>query len=175
MTVTMSRAQRLFASALCMLALLCGTAHAVDSPQSATTGASDLDRIFPRSTLQIATPDARLHRFNIWIADDEQRRTRGLMFIKHLAAEDGMLFVYPRSQFISMWMKNTYVSLDILFVAADGKVVRVAENTEPLSLKTIESGGPALGVVELAAGSAARLKIAPGAQVIHPAFQTPKQ
>jgi uncharacterized membrane protein (UPF0127 family) len=153
-----------------MLALLLGAAHAADSPKSDSTDANDLDRLFRRSTLQIATPDARVHRFNIWIADDEQRRARGLMFIKRLAPEDGMLFVYPQPQPLAMWMKNTYVSLDILFVAANGKVVRVAENTEPLSLATIESGGPALGVVELAAGSAARLKIAPGAQVIHPAF-----
>lgn len=135
---------------------------------------ADLDRIFQRSTLQIATPDARLHTFKIWIADDEQRRSRGLMFVKHLAADDGMLFVYPQPQPISMWMKNTFVSLDMLFVAADGKVARVVENTKPQSLDTIGSGSPVLGVVELPAGSAARLKIAAGAQVIHPAFSASK-
>jgi uncharacterized membrane protein (UPF0127 family) len=155
-----------------------GVAHGADAPNSAPPAqsaapnvtASDLDRIFRRSTLQIATPDARLHNFNIWIADDDQRRARGLMFIKQLGTEDGMLFVYPKAQSISMWMKNTYVSLDMLFVGADGKVIRVAEKTRPLSLDTIDSGGPALGVIELAAGSAARLKIVPGAQVMHAAF-----
>lgn len=77
-----------------------------------------------------------------------------------------MLFIYPQPQPVTMWMKNTYVPLDMLFVAADGKVIKVVQNTEPLSLKTIESGGIVLGVVELPAGTAARLKIAAGAQVI---------
>lgn len=166
--------RRLLAPALFVCMLLAGVAHSADTPPSATAApnvtSTDLDRIFRRSTLQIATPDARLHHFNIWIADDDQRRARGLMFIKQLGADDGMLFVYPQQQPVAMWMKNTYVSLDMLFVGADGKVIRVAEKTEPLSLKTIESGGPALGVVELPAGTAARLKIVPGAQVMHPAF-----
>jgi uncharacterized membrane protein (UPF0127 family) len=130
----------------------------------------DLDRAFQRSTIQIATPDARLHRFNSWIADDDQRRQRGLMFIRQLRPDDSMLFIYSQPQSVAMWMKNTYVPLDMLFVAADGKVIRVVQNTEPLSLKTIESGGIVLGVVELPAGTAARLKIAAGAQVIHAAL-----
>jgi len=146
-------------------------AQGADSP-AAQLGAravtvKDLDQAFRRSTLQIATPDARLHRFNSWIADDDQRRARGLMFIKQLRPDDSMLFIYPQPQPVAMWMKNTYVALDMLFVAPDGKVIRVVQNTEPLSLKTIESGGIVLGVVELPAGTAARLKIAPGAQVIH--------
>jgi uncharacterized membrane protein (UPF0127 family) len=153
--------------------LLFGAAQVVAADDS--TDAAELDRIFRRSTLQIATPDARLHTFNIWIADDEQRRSRGLMFVKHLAANDGMLFVYPQPQPIGIWMKNTYVSLDILFVDANGKVARVFENAKPQSLTTMESGSPALGVVELAAGTAARLKIAVGAQVIHPMFSAAKK
>lgn len=165
--------RRLLASAwlACMLSL--GAAHAADTPKNDADTARELDRTFSRSTLQIATPDARLHHFNIWIADDYERRARGLMFVKHLGTEDGMLFIYPSVQSIAMWMKNTYVPLDIVFVAADGKVTRVAENTKPLSLDTIESGGPVRGVVELPAGSAARLKIGPGAQVIHAAFSNP--
>lgn len=168
------RWQHLLAALICTLAL--GVAHAdgaqakADSAQNVTS--RDLDRVFRRSTLQIATPDARLHRFNVWIADDDQRRARGLMFIKRLDAADGMLFVYPQPQLISMWMKNTYVPLDMLFVATDGKVIRVVENTEPLSLKTIESGDVALAVVELPAGTAAKLKIREGARVIHPAFSS---
>lgn len=182
--MTMNRARALLMPALCMSMLLFGVAQAdardADAPESAvrkndSTDAADLDRIFRRSTLQIATPDARVHEFDVWIADDDQRRARGLMFIKHLGAEDGMLFVYPRPQPIAMWMKNTYVSLDMLFVAADGRVAHVVKNTEPLSLKTIESGGPVLGVIELPAGSAARLKIGAGAQVIHPAFSMSRQ
>lgn len=175
--MTANSFRRHLAAAVLACTLL-GVAHATDTPRRATLAASaqsgvtarDLDQVFRRSTLQIATPDARLHRFNIWIADSDLHRARGLMFIKQLGAEDGMLFIYPQPQPVAMWMKNTYVSLDMLFVAADGRVTRVVENTEPLSLKTIQSGEPVLGVVELAAGTAARLKITPGARVIHPAF-----
>jgi hypothetical protein len=169
---------RLLAPAFVVCMLAVGVAHGADTQDSAPAApnvtASDLDRVFRRSPLQIATPDARLHHFNAWIADDDQRRARGLMFIKQLGAEDGMLFIYPQPHPVSMWMKNTYVPLDMLFVAVDGKVINVVANTEPLSLKTIESAGPAMGVIELPAGTAARLKIAAGAQVIHPAFSAPK-
>lgn len=167
--MTQPRTHKLWLSAICLWLLAFGTATA-DSARDEPSDAKELDQIFKRSTLQVATPDARLHRFNIWLADDEPRRERGLMFVKHMNASDGMLFVYPRPQTIAMWMKNTFIPLDMLFVASDGKVTRVVENTEPQSLKTIESGGMVLGVIELAAGTASRLKIAPGAQVIHPAF-----
>lgn len=160
--LTMSAWRLVPALFICMH--LGGTARAADAPEVTV---KDLDQSFRRSTLQIATPDARLHRFNSWIADDDQRRARGLMFIKQLRPDDSMLFIYPQPQPVAMWMKNTYVSLDMLFVAPDGEVIRVVEKTEPLSLKTIESGGIVLGVVELPAGTAARLKIAPGARVIH--------
>jgi hypothetical protein len=132
--------------------------------------AASLDRIFPRSTLQIATPDARLHKFDIWIAQDDARRARGLMFVRNLGEHQGMLFIYEQEHPVSMWMKNTYISLDMLFVGADGRIERVVENTEPESLKTIESKNPVLAVIELKAGTAARLKIQPGARVIHSVF-----
>jgi uncharacterized protein len=167
--MTHPHAFKLWFSAICLLLLVFRAAGA-DTRQDAPSDARELDRIFQRSTLQIATPDARLHRFNVWVADDEARRARGLMHVKHLNAGDGMLFVYPQPQAIAMWMKNTFIPLDMLFVAPDGKVTHVVENTEPHSLRTIESGGVVLGVVELAAGTVARLKIAPGARVIHPAF-----
>jgi uncharacterized protein len=156
-------------SAICLWLLAFGAAIA-DTRKDEPSDARELDQVFRRSTLQIATPDARLHRFNVWIADDEARRARGLMFVKHLNGGDGMLFIYPEPQMVGIWMKNTFIPLDILFVAADGKVTRVVENAEPHSLQTRESGGEVLGVVELAGGTAARLKIAPGAQVVHPAF-----
>ncbi len=113
----------------------------------ANSDAQQLDRLFPRSTLQIATPDARLHKIDVWVADNDARRARGLMFVEQLAEGTGMLFV-----------------------SADGRVQRVVENTTPMSLDTISSGGTVLGVIELKAGSAARMKIRAGAQVIHPAF-----
>jgi uncharacterized membrane protein (UPF0127 family) len=135
--------------------------------------ALELDRLFARSTLQIATPDARLHTFSIWVADNDVRRARGLMFVRELADDEGMLFIYPKAQPVSMWMKNTYIPLDMLFVRADGRIERIAKNTTPHSLETIESGNPVRAVVELKAGAAARLKLRAGAQVIHPAFSAP--
>lgn len=163
----MKRFNRLTTSSSAFLCLLLWSFCAA----AESAGARQLDRVFNRSTLQIATPDARLHTINVWIADTDARRARGLMFIEQLDENAGMLFVYPQPQPISMWMKNTHVSLDMLFVRTDGRVERVVENTKPLSLDTIESKAIVLGVIELKAGSAARMKIRPGAQVIHPAFK----
>lgn len=132
--------------------------------------ARTLDRFFPRAHLQIATPDARQHGFQVWVADNDARRARGFMHIEQLDADAGMLFLFPRQGRIAMWMKNTHVSLDMLFVRADGTVDHVVEHTEPLSLETIESANPVTAVIELKAGTAARLGIRAGAQVVHPAF-----
>jgi uncharacterized membrane protein (UPF0127 family) len=132
--------------------------------------AAQLDQNFPQSALQIATPDARLHSFRVWVADNEPRRARGLMFVRQLDADTGMLFIYPAAQEIAMWMKNTYLPLDMLFVTADGRVAKVVEATEPLSLKTITSDQQVLAVIELNAGTASRLHIRSGALVIHPIF-----
>jgi uncharacterized membrane protein (UPF0127 family) len=134
-------------------------------------GARELDQVFPASKLRIATPDARLHTFKVWVAADDARRARGLMHVRELADDEGMLFLYPEEQPIGMWMKNTYIPLDMLFVAADGRVMRVAENATPHSLATISSGRPALGVIELKGGTAAKLGIRAGARVEHPAFK----
>jgi Uncharacterized conserved protein len=151
-------------------ALLCALLLCTAAAAAANKDAEQLDKIFSRSTLQIATPDARLHKIDVWIADTDARRTRGLMFVDDLADDSGMLFIYPEPQPISMWMKNTHLSLDMLFVSADGRVHSVVENTTPMSTNTISSNGVVRAVIELKAGSAARLKIRPGAQVIHPAF-----
>lgn len=152
------------AAALLWLATGLSTARADDA------ALTQLDQHFPRSSLQIATPDARLHKFDIWVADDDARRARGLMFVTKLPEQKGMLFIYPKAQPVAMWMKNTHIPLDMLFVRADGRVARVVENTTPMSTKTIESGEPVLAVIELAGGVAKRNNIRVGAQVIHPAF-----
>jgi uncharacterized membrane protein (UPF0127 family) len=160
------RARFLAAAAAAFLWLSC-TATAV---AGADSDAEQLDRAFSRSTLQIATSDAKLHKIDVWIADNDARRARGLMYVESLADDAGMLFIYPQPQPISMWMKNTHLSLDMVFVSANGRVHRIVTNTKPMSLDTISSDGTVLAVIELKAGSAARLNIRPGAQVIHPAF-----
>ena len=92
------------------------------------------------------------------------------MFRRSLPADRGMLFDFARVEPVSMWMQNTYIPLDMLFIRADGTVARVAENAEPLSTRTIPSGEPVLAVLELLGGTAARLGIKAGDRVEHPLF-----
>jgi uncharacterized membrane protein (UPF0127 family) len=131
---------------------------------------SSLDQAFPKTQLEIATPDARLHRFDVWVAEDDAHRERGLMFVKSMPAQAGMLFVYTEPRLVSMWMKNTVLPLDMLFVNGSGKVEKVVENTKPFSLQTINSDVPVVAVIELNAGTCSRLHIRAGARVIHALF-----
>lgn len=108
--------------------------------------------------------------FSVEMAKTEQERATGLMYRKELPEGKGMLFDFTPEQPVSMWMKNTYISLDMIFIASDGRIIRIAENTEPESLKTISSGGPAKGVLEVIAGTAKKLGIRPGDRVAHPLF-----
>jgi len=108
------------------------------------------------------------YSFSVEIADTDQSRSQGLMFRKHLGDREGMLFFYDREQPITMWMQNTYISLDMIFIKADGRVHRIAEHTEPFSEKVIGSGGPVLAVLEVKAGTADKLGIKPGDRIEHP-------
>jgi uncharacterized membrane protein (UPF0127 family) len=108
--------------------------------------------------------------FSVEIATTEQEKETGLMYRKELADGKGMLFDFSPEQQVSMWMKNTYISLDMIFIAADGRIIRIAENTEPLSTRIIPSQGLAKGVLEVIAGTARKYGIAPGDRVGHPLF-----
>src|SRR3979490_2865828 len=108
--------------------------------------------------------------FSVEMATTEQEKETGLMFRKELAAGKGMLFDFSPEQQCSMWMKNTFISLDMIFIRADGRILRIAENTEPQSTRTISSGGPAKGGLEVIAGTAKKYGIAPGDRVAHPLF-----
>ena len=119
--------------------------------------------------LEIVTKNG-VQVFSVEMATTEQEKQTGLMYRKELADGKGMLFDFNPEQEISMWMKNTYVSLDMIFIRADGRILRIAENTEPLSTKIISSGGLARGVLEVAAGTAQKYGIAPGDRVAHPLF-----
>jgi uncharacterized membrane protein (UPF0127 family) len=120
-------------------------------------------------TLEIATKSG-VQIFTVEIATTSEEKETGLMYRKELADGKGMLFDFSPEQQISMWMKNTYISLDMIFIRADGRILRIAENTEPLSTKIISSGGLARGVLEVAAGTAQKYGIAPGDRVAHPLF-----
>lgn len=109
------------------------------------------------------------------IADNPELRDRGLMFRHVLPADRAMLFDFENPRPAAMWMKNTYISLDMLFVRADGTIAAIAENTEPLSTQTISVDEPVLGVVELAAGTVKRLGIKRDDKVYHQVFKTENQ
>ncbi|MFK4657076.1 uncharacterized membrane protein (UPF0127 family) [Bradyrhizobium japonicum] len=110
--------------------------------------------------------------FSVEMATTEEEKQTGLMYRKELADGKGMLFDFKPEQEVSMWMKNTYVSLDMIFIRADGRILRIAENTEPLSTKIISSQGPARAVLEVAAGTAQKYGIRPGDRVGHRLFGT---
>jgi uncharacterized membrane protein (UPF0127 family) len=120
-------------------------------------------------TLEIATKSG-VQVFSVEVATTEEEKTTGLMYRKELADGKGMLFDFSPEQQVSMWMKNTYIPLDMIFIRADGRILRIAENTEPLSTKIIPSGGLAKGVLEVIAGTAQKYGIAPGDRVAHPLF-----
>jgi uncharacterized membrane protein (UPF0127 family) len=108
--------------------------------------------------------------FSVEMATTEEEKQTGLMYRKELADGKGMLFDFNPEQEVSMWMKNTYVSLDMIFIRADGRILRIAENTEPLSTKIISSRGPARAVLEVVAGTAQKYGIRVGDRVGHPLF-----
>ena len=105
------------------------------------------------------------HEFWVWIADDDRSRTQGLMFIKELPANRGMLFLFDRPHFASFWMKNTYLSLDIIFIAPGGAVTNIARDTTPLSTHPIVSEAPVAAVLELNAGTARRIGLQAGDRI----------
>lgn len=108
--------------------------------------------------------------FSVEMATTEEEKQTGLMYRRELADGKGMLFDFNPEQEVSMWMKNTYVSLDMIFIRADGRILRIAENTEPMSTKIISSRGPARAVLEVVAGTAQKYGIRPGDRVGHPLF-----
>jgi uncharacterized protein len=119
--------------------------------------------------LEIVTKSG-VHVFSVEMATTEQEKETGLMYRKELADGKGMLFDFSPEQEVSMWMKNTYISLDMIFIRADGRILRIAESTEPLSTRIIPSGGLAKGVLEVIAGTAQKYGIQPGDRVGHPLF-----
>jgi uncharacterized membrane protein (UPF0127 family) len=119
--------------------------------------------------LEIATKNG-VQVFAVEMATTEEEKTTGLMYRKELPDGKGMLFDFTPAQEVSMWMKNTFISLDMIFIRADGRILRIAESTEPQSTRIISSGGPAKGVLEVIAGTARKYGIAPGDQVAHPLF-----
>src|SRR6202034_4680188 len=121
-------------------------------------------------SLEIATSTGR-HAFQVEIADNDATRERGLMDRRFMAADHGMLFEFDREAPVAFWMKNTYIPLDMIFIAPSGVVTRIAANAEPLSERVIPSGGACAAVLELNGGTAALHGLQVGGQFRHPFFQ----
>ena len=130
--------------------------------QGASAAETEPLEIVTRSGVQV---------FAVEMARTEEQKTTGLMYRKELADGRGMLFDFSPEQNISMWMKNTFVPLDMIFIGADGRILRIAENTVPQSLSIISSGVPAKGVLEVIGGTAKKYGIAAGDRVAHPLFK----
>jgi uncharacterized membrane protein (UPF0127 family) len=119
---------------------------------------------FPRTTLTIAA-GTRVYRFHVWVANTPARQIQGLMFVRDLPASEGMLFPLHPPQVALFWMENTYIPLDMLFVAPNGRIAKIVANAPPFSLKTISSGVPVEAVIEIRGGEAGALGLAVGQSV----------
>ncbi len=123
----------------------------------------------PRSELLVETASSQF-RFEVEIADDATERAEGLMYRETMADNAGMLFLYPEPQQVQFWMKNTPMSLDIVFVRADGTIARIAERTTPFSEDMIPSGEKVRAVLEVKAGMMHQLGVRVGDRLRNPQY-----
>ena len=121
---------------------------------------------FSESELEIETSGGKRHHFDVELAVTVQQRALGLMFRKDLAPDAGMLFIYPRPQIITMWMQNTPLPLDMIFIGQDNRIEKIVERTIPYSTNTISSGHTVKAVLEVNGGTASRLGFQVGDKVI---------
>ena len=147
--------------AYALLVALVGAALVVAPPAA---------RSAEQQTLEIASKSG-VHLFAVELAVTDEERSRGLMYRRSVPESYGMLFDFKRDQEVTMWMRNTYVSLDMIFIQSDGRIRRIAENTETESDKIISSGGPVRAVLEVVAGTAKKLGIVAGDRVASPALR----
>ena len=125
----------------------------------------DLDRDLKKSSLIVSTSKKTCYLLSIWVAHSIKEKARGLMYVRNMPEQSGMLFVYTESDQRSMWMKNTYIPLDIIFIKNSEIISSIARNTEPLSLKNIRSTEPVNYVLEINAGMTKKMGIVPNDKV----------
>jgi uncharacterized protein len=152
--------------------LLCIGVYAAAATAGAPEPAAEPLSAFPQSLLAIRTAAGTVINFKIWTADTPARDMQGLMFVHDMDQHAGMLFVFPEIHRVTMWMRNTYIPLDMLFMNRAGKIEYIAENTAPLSDKIIGAPEPEFAVLELNGGASARFGIRVGDTVLHPAFKS---
>jgi uncharacterized protein len=156
-------ARALFAIGLLLAASSASAQEAAPEPLSA----------FPQSLLAIRTGSGKVVNFKIWEADTPRREEQGLMFIREMDEHTGMLFMFPGNAPVVMWMKNTYVSLDLLFLDARGKIDYIASKATPLSEARIGPPRPEFAVLELKGGVCDKFGITVGDRVLHKNFKKP--
>jgi uncharacterized protein len=153
-----------------MLSALIVAASGAARAQSTAQSTAPLDLAsYPRAALEIVeqrhAQSARRVHFDVWVADTGTRAEQGLMFVHDLPATRGMVFPLNPPRIEAMWMKNTYIELDMLFIATDGRVVKIIERARPLSLDTLSSDVPVGAVLELKGGEVQHLGLKVGDQV----------
>ncbi|MCW8085129.1 DUF192 domain-containing protein [Sabulicella glaciei] len=126
----------------------------------------------PEERLAIVSRDGTRHEFRVEMAVRPEHQTIGMMFRTEMQPEEGMLFDWGAPRESTMWMRNTLIPLDMVFIAADGRVHRIHERAVPQSLATISSGGPVRATLELQGGTAERLNLRVGDRVEHRVFGT---
>ena len=151
--------------ALCLAACTQQAAGEASAPAAAETAA-----VHPVSGLEVipltvTTPGGTAHRFRVEVARTPQEQSRGLMFRAEMGADEGMLFPYRQPQVLSFWMKNTVLSLDLVFIDAEHRVINIAAKAEPYSETPILSDAPGVAVLEINGGRAAELGIVAGSKV----------
>jgi uncharacterized membrane protein (UPF0127 family) len=151
------------------LALALSGAMAFVGPAQAQAQGAGQTQPTTTEPLEIVTASGR-HVFAVEVMRTDEERARGLMFRRFMPADRGMLFDFKIEQPVLMWMKNTYIPLDMIFISRNGTVTSVAANTEPMSERTISSGPPAFAVLEVNAGVAAKIGLKPGDRVAHGLF-----
>jgi len=131
----------------------------------AVPDSDDLASFFGSTTIIIEGEQDACFRFDVFVATRREQQVRGLMHVHRLPAFSGMLFIYEQPAMLSMWMKNTYIPLDILFIREDGTIADIVANTEPLSLASISATEPVSYVLELNAGVTDKLHIGAGSRI----------
>ncbi len=147
------------ACAITLIAL--GTEVRADSPPL------DL-ATFPRAALEVvqhAQSSVRRFHFDVWVADTPARAEQGLMYVRELPPDRGMVFPFAPARVVSFWMKNTYIPLDLVFITAGGHVVKITYSAPPLRLDLLSSDVPVGAVLELRGGEAGLLGIKVGDEV----------
>ena len=121
---------------------------------------------FEQARAILETAHLRCLLLDVYLAEDAWQHAQGLMFVEQLDEFEGMLFLYPRPARLAMWMKNTYIPLDMLFLSSDGSIAGIAAHTTPLSTERIESPDAVTQVLELNAGFVDRWRVEPGNRLL---------